>query len=147
MSDRSGTTLSLKRIFAAPREKVFHAWTDANALKKWFHVGEDWTTPLCEIDLRVGGTYRIGMQPPDSDSPYVVQGTFREVKPPEKLVFTWSWEGEDPYETLVTVFFRDVGGKTEVELRHERFPNSEERDKHSEGWAGCLEQFSNFFLK
>lgn len=139
MIGRAEPKLSLKRTFAASREKLFQAWTDPAEIKKWFHVGEDWTTPLCEIDLRVGGAYRIGMQPPDRDTPYVVHGVFREVKSPEKLMFTWSWEGE-PHEMLVTVVFRDLGDKTEIELTHERFPNATERDKHAEGWTGCLQQ-------
>lgn len=136
------TTLILKRTFAASREIVFKAWTDPNALRKWFHIDETWSTPIQEIDLRVGGKYRLAMQPPDRDTPYIVQGTYREVEPPEKLVYTWSWEGEDPYDTLVTVLFHDLGDSTEVELKHEQFPNIEERDKHNEGWAGCLEQLA-----
>ncbi len=142
MANGSETTLNLKRTFNAPREKVFQAWTDPNALKEWFHGMDDWTTPVHEIDLQVGGKYRLGMQPPDGDTPYVAYGTYREVQPPEKLVYTWSWEGQDPMETLVTVEFREVGDSTEVELTHERFPNAEERDKHNEGWVGCLDQLS-----
>lgn len=137
------TTLNLKRTFAAPRERVFQAWTDPAELRKWFHVGEDWSTPICEVDLRENGTYRIGMQPPDGETPSVVTGRFREVNVPEKLVYTWSWEGDEPHETLVTVIFRDLGDKTEIELTHERFPSATERDKHAEGWEGCLQQLNN----
>ncbi|MCH8957418.1 SRPBCC domain-containing protein [candidate division KSB1 bacterium] len=68
MANGSETTLNLKRIFNAPREKVFRAWTDPNALKEWFHGMDDWTTPVHEIDLQVGGKYRLGMQPPDGDT-------------------------------------------------------------------------------
>ena len=140
----SETSLNLKRVFAAPRQKVFNAWTDPNALKEWFHAGDDWTTPVHEVDLRVGGRYRIGMQSPDADAPYVIQGVYKEVQPPERLVYTWSWEGEDPFETLVTVVFKDLGDSTEVQLTHEQFPNQAERDKHNEGWCGCLEQLEKF---
>ena len=140
MANGRETTLNLKRTFGAPREKVFQAWTDPNVLKQWFHGMDDQTTPIHEIDLKVGGEYRLGMQPPDGDTPYVAYGTYQEVQPPEKLVYTWSWEGQDPLNTLVTVEFRDVGDATEVELTHERFPNAEERDKHNEGWGGCLDQ-------
>ena len=142
MANGSETTLNLKRTFGAPRAKVFQAWTDPNVLKQWFRGMDDWTTPIHEIDLKVGGKYRLGMQPPDGDTPYVAYGTYREIQPPEKLVYTWSWEGQDPMETLVTVEFRAVGDSTEVELTHERFPNAAERDKHNEGWVGCLDQLS-----
>jgi len=72
---------------------------------------------------------------------------YREVAAPEKLVFTWAWEAgggcgdsenEQPVETLVTVEFREKGQTTEVLLTHELFPNAESRDKHQEGWSGCL---------
>ena len=62
-------------------------------------------------------------------------------------MFTWAWEegggcgdsgNEPPVETLVTVVFREKGPSTEVTLTHELFPNSESRDKHDEGWSGCL---------
>ncbi|MCH8874602.1 SRPBCC domain-containing protein [candidate division KSB1 bacterium] len=80
MANGSETTLNLKRTFNAPREKVFRAWTDPTALKEWFHGMDDWTTPVHEIDLQVGGKYRLGMQPPDGDTPYVAYGTYREVQ-------------------------------------------------------------------
>ncbi|MFQ5604208.1 MAG: SRPBCC domain-containing protein [bacterium] len=136
----SETTLCLKRTFAAPRENVFKAWTDPAFLKKWWRVQENWSTPVAEVDLRVGGKYRLGMHSPETGNQYVVQGEYRTVQPPEKLVYTWSWEGENPYETLVTVLFHDKGKYTEVELIHEQFPDREQRDKHNEGWIGCLEQ-------
>ena len=90
------------------------------------------------------------MQAPDSDHPYVVGGTYREVQPPEKLVYTWTWEhhGEQedpefiPAETVVTVEFHDLGGKTEIVLTHEFFTDVNMRDQHSQGWTGCLEQLA-----
>ncbi len=146
----SETTLRIRRILAAPRELVFKAWTEPDNLKKWWGVGADYSTPIAEVDLRVGGKYRLGMQAPDRDQPFVVGGTYREVHPPEKLVYTWIWEHhaeqEDadftPAETLVTVEFRDLGGRTEVVLTHELFPDVNMRDEHSHGWTGCLEQLA-----
>ena len=136
---RSDISLTLTRTYAAPREAVFPAWTEPEALKQWFGPTDEFTTPIAEVDLRVGGRYRIGMQPPDQEDLHIVGGVYREINPPEKLVFTWSWEeGMDVGETLVTVEFRDVGGSTEVVLTHERFPSEEARDKHNEGWSGCL---------
>ena len=88
----SETTLNLSRTFHAPRELVFKAWTEIDSLKKWWGVGADYSTPIAEIDLRVGGRWRLGMQAPDKDQPAVVSGTFREVRTPEKLVYTWIWD-------------------------------------------------------
>ena len=134
-------TLTLTRTYAAPREAVFRAWTDPDALKQWFGPTDEFTTPIAEVDLRMGGRYRIGMQSPDQEDLHIVGGVYREIEPPEKLVFTLSWEeGIDVGETLVTVEFRDLGGSTEVVLTHERFPSEEARDKHHEGWSGCLDR-------
>jgi len=76
------------------------------------------------------------MKPPDGDVFYL-GGVFREIRPPERLVYTWQWEGE-PGETLVTVEFRDLGSRTEVVLTHERFPDAEAVARHTDGWNGCL---------
>jgi len=146
----SETTLRVSRTLAAPRDLVFKAWTEPDNLKKWWGMGADFSTPIAEVDLRAGGKYRLGMQAPNNDQPFVVSGIYREVRPPEKLVYTWVWEhhGERvdadfrPAETLVTVEFRDLGGRTEVVLTHEFFPDVNMRDQHSQGWTGCLEQLA-----
>ncbi len=144
MSDASlrvPTKLRVTRLFAAPRARVFRAWTRPEALKKWFRVADGFTTPIAEVDLRVGGGYRLGMQPPDSDTPLIVRGVYREIQPPERLVFTWRWEGspEAVPETLVTLEFLERGDQTEVVLTHERFADAEARDQHAGGWEGCLD--------
>jgi uncharacterized protein YndB with AHSA1/START domain len=131
------TRLQIKRTFSAPREKVFHAWTQPEALKKWCAPSEEFSIPTAEVDLRVGGKYRIAMKAPDG-SLYVAVGTYREISPSHKLVFTWSWEDGRMPETLVTLEFHDRSGATELVLTHELFPGSEERNRHEQGWMGCL---------
>ncbi len=134
------TTLTVARTFAAPREEVFRAWTDPQELKKWWAAGPGFTTPIAEVDLRVGGRYRLGMKPPDKDSVYVVAGVYREVRPPERLVYTWAWEGRGDWpETIVTVEFLDRGSSTEVVLTYEAFVGAPMRDEHARGWTGCLD--------
>ena len=134
----SETTLRISRSIAAPRDKVFAAWTRPEALKRWFGPNDDYTTPIAEVDLRVGGRYRIAMQSPGGKRS-IVGGTYREVRAPERLAFTWAWEDSpDMPETLVTVEFHDRGGETEVVVIHERFPNEAAREEHNKGWIGCL---------
>ena len=133
----AAVTLRLARTFAASRDRVFRAWTEPAALKRWFAPG-DLTTPVAEVDLRVGGQYRVHMQAPDGTM-HQLRGTYRQIDPPRKLVFTWSWETHaGATETLVTVEFFDRGGSTEVVLTHERLPSADERDRHEHGWDGCL---------
>ena len=135
------TTLRLKKILNAPREKVFRAWTEAEALKTWFAPSDDHSALSAEVDLRVGGKYAITLRSPKGEVSRAV-GTYREIRPPEKLVFTWSWEGEDLGETLVTIEFLDRGGSTELVLTHEFLLTKEWYDKHAYGWNGCLDSLA-----
>jgi len=135
-------SLRLHRTFPAPREKVFRAWTEPEALRRWFRVAEGYTTPIAEVDLRVGGRYRLGMQPPDGSRVIVAGGTYRDISPPERLIFTWRFESADADEpeTLVTVEFREHGEGTELFLTHEGFASEVQREQHAQGWQGCLDQ-------
>lgn len=144
-SQTTPVTLRLSRILPGTREKVFRAWTTAADLKRWFAPG-DMTTPLAEVDLKVGGRYRIQMQAPDG-SVHQATGVYRVVDPPQRLVYTWVWDaGPDQRETLVTVEFLERGpARTEVVLTHERFANTEARDRHEKGWTGCLDKFVALF--
>ena len=78
--------ITITRIFDAPRETVFKAWTDAAQLAQWWGP-KGFTNPVCEIDARVGGAIRIHMRSPDG-SVYPMKGEFREIVPPERIVFT-----------------------------------------------------------
>jgi uncharacterized protein YndB with AHSA1/START domain len=87
----------IKRRIAAPRERVFRAWTEAEHLQRWFFPSVDGeAVPQAEVDLRVGGCYRIIMYAPNGNITAMVGGTYHEVHPPEKLVFSWVWEAPEP---------------------------------------------------
>ncbi len=139
--------VQLKRTFAAPREKVFEAWTNPKVMTKWFARGIATMPPskIVEADVRVGGKYRVDVESPvESDRRqrrvYKIQGTYKEVRPPEKLVFTWWWPEADFEPSLVTVDFRALGESnfTEVTLTHELLP-PKEREDHRQGWMGCFD--------
>jgi uncharacterized protein YndB with AHSA1/START domain len=129
--------LQLRRTFHAPRERVFRAWTEPALLRQWWGP-RGFTTPTAEIDLRTGGRYRVAMQPPEGETLYL-HGTYREVTPPSRLVYTWQWEGDDT-ESVVTVEFVDQGGATEVVVTHERLPDQESLRNHTDGWGQCLDR-------
>src|SRR6266852_2787555 len=154
MKTAEDLTLEIKRLIKAPRERVFEAWTDPEQLKKWFGPDDDMVVPLAKVDLRVGGKYRIQMKRPDGEF-HTAVGTYREVNPPERLVFTWAWEkdgskpdfGEvEPSEMLVTLEFHARGQQTELVLRQERFASVESRDRHEQGWTGCFDKLEKFFI-
>jgi uncharacterized protein YndB with AHSA1/START domain len=140
------SVLRLTRRFAAPRERVFDAWIDPALLRRWWAALHGWETSLAEVDLRPQGRYRLSMS--DGARDYTVVGEYVEVRRPERLVYTWTWEGE-PEEmrgsegTLVEVdFVEDVGG-TEVVLTHRGFAGDRVRDLHGEGWSGCLDNLES----
>ena len=136
------TTLRLTRTFAAPREKVFRAWTDPEELKKWWGP-PGYATPSVEVDLRAGGKYRLGMRKLPDGLIFYLAGTYREVRPPEKLVYTWQWEAKPELgDTLVTVEFHDRGGSTEIVLTHELFPSEKVRQDHERGWSSGLDKLA-----
>ena len=138
--------LQVKRTFAAPRERVFRAWTDPKQLAAWFAPSPDFTIVVPELDLRVGGTCRVEMHHKDG-TVHHLSSIYREVKPPEKIAFTWQWEpAASRAETLVTIEFHDLGKSTEIVLTHERFTSDEEKEKHNHGWAGCFDQLGKFLV-
>jgi uncharacterized protein YndB with AHSA1/START domain len=131
----SPTSLVISRTYPASVERVFKAWTDANQLGQWFAPTDDYTT-TASVDLRVGHEYRIAIVHKGGNVHNVV-GTYRVIEPPRKLVYTWRWDGASA-DTLVTVDFTPDGDATKVTITHDQFTNTEDRDKHNEGWNGCL---------
>ena len=127
-------SLQLKRTFKAPREKVFEAWTKPEALKQWFcHPG--CATVSAEADARPGGRYKMVMLKEGATEPFHVEGTYEEIVPPEKLIFTWKWSHmESMNDTRVTVELREAGESTELTLTHELFESEELRNEHNVGW-------------
>ena len=136
-------SLTLKRHYAAPIEKVYRAWTDPEALKRWFGPSDDGRILVAETNLKVGGRYRIVMEMADGEQ-HRVGGIYREVVPNEKLTFTWAWESTPERESLVTIKLKKAGGGTDMTLTHEQFFDEAARDRHEHGWTGTLERLGRY---
>jgi uncharacterized protein YndB with AHSA1/START domain len=111
MADKPGApkpTLRLTRLFHVPRERLSGAWTDPQALIRWVSPSSDYSTPSAAVDLRIGGRYRIEMKAADG-SLYTATGTYRDVRQPERLVFTWTWEGKRYSGAGLTEFYDTIG--------------------------------------
>jgi uncharacterized protein YndB with AHSA1/START domain len=121
-SDRE---LAMSRVFDAPRELVFEAWTNPEHLPHWLLGPEGWTMPVCEIDLRPGGEWHFGWRGSDGTE-MEMRGVYREITPPERLVNTESWGGDWP-ETINTLVLTEEDGKTTVTLTA-LYPSKEARD-------------------
>ena len=142
MPTSDDTSLTMTRNFNASPDKVFSAWSNPDLLKVWMG-GKAVTSPFAEVDFRVGGKYTVRLQPPYGE-PFTVEGTYQEIDPPKKLVYTWVFVGAEieTGETLVTVEFEAQNNGTQVTLQHEKLPNTQVRDHHNEGWTGLLENLS-----
>ena len=135
----TGIGIELRRRFRASPERVFRAWTDPASLGRWW-CPPGWVAGEIEVDLRVGGCYRIAMARPGCGEPVAVAGAFLEVAAPRRLVYTWRWENAFPGmpETLVTVELEGAGGETVLTIRHEKFADFATRHQHRSGWiAAC----------
>jgi uncharacterized protein YndB with AHSA1/START domain len=145
----SETTLRISRLYPAPREQVFRAWTDPKALERWFGPDPEFVMKVPILELRPGGRYRFEMR--KGDATHIAVGEYREIRPPEKLVYTWKWEVSEMAvgfeDTIVTLEFHDRGQATELILIHEKLPTAEERAKHEHGWKGCLDQLASYISK
>ena len=140
----TGESLEVRKTIAASRDKVFRAWTQPAAVKQWFPPPGYEAAPT-DIDLRPGGTYRWGLRKLPDGEPFWTTGSFIEVEPPRRLVYTWLWSGlPESKATRVTIDFHDRDGKTEVVLRHDRFPDLEMRNEHQQGWTHCFDQLAEY---
>jgi uncharacterized protein YndB with AHSA1/START domain len=136
----SGQTLRMERTFPAPAQAVFDAWTSEEVLRRWFHAEHDWETPEAEVDLRLGGAVRVVMRDPHKDERHGGGGYYTEIDPPNRLVFTWTWDNDDEdRETLIEVDFEEAGGVTTVRFTHSNLRDQESVLNHEGGWARCFE--------
>ena len=136
--------LKVSRTIRASRQRVFRAWTEPELMMRWFVEG-DAEMSVCKIDLRKGGRYELAGHM--GGKRWSIWGEYLEVKPPERLVYTWTWHhdegiGESAGDTVVTVDFREKGKETELVLTHERFATIAARDEHTQGWKGCLDRLA-----
>jgi uncharacterized protein YndB with AHSA1/START domain len=147
-SSKSDRELVIKRVFDAPRELVFKAWTDPEHLKQW-SAPQGFTIPVAEGDLRPGGKWRSMMRKPDGTELWL-GGVYREIVEPERLVFTHAWDdknGRPGHETVVTVTLVERDGKTEMTFRQGLFESVESRDGHQGGWTECFDRLEELLSR
>lgn len=134
--------LTVKRIIKADRETIFEALTDRAIMEKWFFAGPEGWSATVKNDARIGGTFRIDMH--GKNDTYSHEGTYKEIIPNEKLVFTWNSKAVQ--ETLVTITLTEVDGGTEIKLRHDFMPDEEMKKNHTEGWTQILKHLEKVVL-
>jgi uncharacterized protein YndB with AHSA1/START domain len=145
VSKSAGRELVITRVFDAPRGLVFKAWTEPEHLMRWWGP-KGFTTTVLKMDVRPGGAYRFHMRSPEGTDHWL-QGAYREIVEPERLLFTWSWENEQGrprHETLVTLTFEELNGKTKLTLRQAIFESVTACDAHRSGWTSGLDRLAEY---
>ena len=115
MAEPGPQSVRLEFVLEAGIETVYRAWTDEAVLREWFGPTEGVEADV-ELDLRVGGRYRITM------GSRTTRGEYLEIEPPRRLAFTWTWDDDPEVETQVTIDLEPAGEQTRMILRHERLP-------------------------
>ena len=154
---QSKNELVITRIFDAPRERVWKAWTDPKEMKQWWGP-KAFTTPFLSVDLRLGGTFRYCMRSPEGKD-YWGTGVYREIVPGKRIVYADSFADEKgnvvpatyygmssdlPLEMLVTVTFEESNGRTKVTLHHAGMPAGPDRDGATQGWNEMFDKLVKF---
>lgn len=151
---------SISRVFDAPREKVFNAWTDSKQMREWWGP-KGFTTPHCKIDLRPGGTIHYCMRSPDGKN-YWGKGIYKEIVRPTRLVIsdsfsdekgdivpptTYGMDPEWPSEALISISFDEDNGKTKVTINHSVSEALAKKQGCEEGWSQTLDNLALFLAK
>jgi uncharacterized protein YndB with AHSA1/START domain len=152
--------LVITRMFDAPREEVFEAWTSPESVMRWWGP-KTFTTPICEIDFRPGGVFQSCMRSPEGRD-YCGKGVYREIVEPERIVYTdafadsdgnlvpaayYDMSGEWPLEMLVTVAFEEEGDRTKLTLRHSGIPAGENQEMARAGWSESFDKLDEYLAE
>ena len=126
VSTPSDNEIRLTRLFNAPRSLVFEAMTRPEHVKQWWgRLGEGYSVPVCEIDLRIGGAWRFVNRHPKGEAAF--HGEYREITPPSRVVFTEIFEQFPDTVSVVTADLTEEGGKTRLTATV-RYPSLQVRD-------------------
>jgi uncharacterized protein YndB with AHSA1/START domain len=149
-TNNSTQALVIERALSASPEQVFDAFLDPAKLVKWWGP-QGFSIIHCEVEAKVGGKWRIGMQSPNS-SEHWIQGVYQAIDVPHRLVFTWIWEksvggaaqNENQVNAETTVTITLVGNQQQTQLRlvHEPFATKEQQLGHEKGWFDSLQALS-----
>ena len=136
--------LTITRVLDAPRSLVFKVWTQPEHVVRWLGP-RGFSAPFCDIELRPGGAWRACIRSAEGVDRWM-QGVYREIVVPERLVYTFAWEedGVPGHQTLVTVTFAEQDGRTLLTFHQAAFESVESRDSHHGGWSECFDRLADY---
>jgi uncharacterized protein YndB with AHSA1/START domain len=141
---RDETIARVRRRLAAPPTKVFSAFSEASVVSRWLTPSPEVALTVLQFDFHIGGTYRFAYHVPDGETMFV-NGVYRVIEPPSKIVFSWNIEPPDVHAGIrseVTITLTRDGAGTELLIRHEQLTQAGAAARHGEGWRGALDQLS-----
>jgi uncharacterized protein YndB with AHSA1/START domain len=144
-AEPSDNELRITRSFAAPAALLFRLWTEPAHLVRWMGP-HDFDCPHAEVDLRVGGAYRVLIRSGHRGDNWF-GGVYRQIEPGRRLVFTFIWDNDGPaagVETLVTITFAERDGRTVQTFHQAPFSSAERRDSHIGGWTQVFEKLDGY---
>lgn len=137
----AGPGVEVRRLLAAPLQKVFAAFADPVQVAQWLRPSPDVKLTVLAFDFRPGGAYRFAYDVSESQR-MVVGGTFRAIEPPSRIVFSWVIEPPDEHagiDSEVTVELIARGSSTDLTIRHSKFGRADADTRHDQGWRGALD--------
>jgi uncharacterized protein YndB with AHSA1/START domain len=145
----AGPELLITRTFRAPRELVWKAWADPKQMIKWMGPRLHPASHV-EDDFRPGGIFRRKLAATESREELWFGGVYREIVEPERMVFTFAWDGDDgkpENEMLITITFAEEGAGTKMTLHQTAFRDVEQRDGHDAGWNSSFDRLEEFLAQ
>ena len=139
-------SLRITRRYPVAPEKVWRAWTDPQALARWFGPGDTESVAIADLDVREGGRYHIRFFTTDGEQ-HDVSGVYQEVVEHRRLAFSWAWKSTPERVSRVTIELRPVEGGTELDFLHDRFFDQAARDNHERGWTGTFARLDALLCK
>lgn len=138
-------SLTIQRRLNAKPDRVYAAWTEPEKIARWFGpsvVLQD--TVKAKMDVRVGGSFQVSFESEDGEF-HQVGGTYHEVEPNKRLVFSWAWHSTPERESQVTVTLRSEGEHTLLTLMHEQLFDEAAKIGHTRGWTGSMDKLEAMF--
>ena len=131
--------VDLRRTYPVAPEKVWRAWTDAQALSQWFGSGKPDSVRQAAFDVSVGGSFRIAFTCEKGEF-HEASGVYQEVVMNRRLVFSWAWKSTPERVSRITIELKPVAEGTELHFVHDHFSTVEARNSHEGGWTKMFEQ-------
>jgi uncharacterized protein YndB with AHSA1/START domain len=145
MDAEAPQALTITRVFDAPRALVFKLWSEPAHLARWWGP-HGWNVASVVMDFRAGGAWKVCLRSADGLD-FWMGGEYREIRAPERLVFSFKWDaahGKAKLDTVATITLTEQGGKTRLDLHQAPFAALDARASHQGGWGDTFDRLAAY---